>query len=449
MQTNRYLLEYNPIRALVNKPGFPIFLFALAQPLLALAMRASPFIATFHALFTLTVGLTIAVFSKDKQNVGYVAAYIAGVEVLWRMTGAQIFWEAGKYFTILILGIALLRIRFWRRSSLPLIYFVLLCFSIPLTISYLGISNASREAISFNLSGPLALMICVLFFSQMTFNPELMKRVALWIILPILGISTLTIYGTLTGGTIIFTDESNFVTSGGFGPNQVSAVLGAGGCLAIIIFLMEKNLIKRLGSIVLAIGFLSLSALTFSRGGLYNAGALLIVALVHSLRSSRGRAVAVVVLIVAGLIGGYFIFPQLNTFTSGKLLERFADTNPTLRWEIAKADISLWFANPILGVGPGLAETARVFALGRIIAAHTEYTRVLAEHGSAGLLSLFVLMIITIKAYRRAPTVESRTWTIALITWPLIEMSHAAMRIVMISFLFGLAMVNWMNEKNL
>jgi hypothetical protein len=326
--------------------------------------------------------------------------------------------------------------------SLPIVYFVLLCLSIPLTLSRLDIV-AARDAISFNLSGPLTLMICALYFSQINGEVDFLRTLAWSVMIPILGIATLTAAAILSAQQIAFVNESNFVTSGGFGPNQVSAVLGLGGALAFLLFLMKKGAVQRWVALALAISLLTLSALTFSRGGLYNAAVMFIFAMVHYMRSSRGRITVLALLLVVGLVGGYLIFPRLNSFTGGMLQQRFSDLDPTLRIQIARADVNIWLENPLLGVGPGLSMAERFSSLGFLVAAHTEYTRQLAEHGTAGLLALLFMFVMAIRAYFRAPNVEAQAWVASLLAWPLMEMSHAAMRIIAIPFLFGLAMMNW------
>jgi hypothetical protein len=270
-----------------------------------------------------------------------------------------------------------------------------------------------------------------------------MSRLAWWVILPIVGIASVTLYGILSAEAIEFGPASNFASSGGFGPNQVSAILGLGGGLALILFLTGTGIVKRLSALLLALSLLTLSALTFSRGGLYNAGVMLAFAMVHSFRSSRGRMASLLAMLVLGLAGAYLIYPRLNAFTSGMLGRRFADIDPTLRGQIAQADLELWFANPLVGVGPGVSKTSRTDLLGVGVAAHTEYTRLLAEHGTAGLLALLLMLVMCIYAYSRAPDRYAQIWVAGLLAWPLMEMTHSAMRIVAISFLFGLAMVNW------
>lgn len=440
--SQKIVYESNPVRALVHKNGNGMIVLALLHPFLALAMYSSSLLATAHALFTLSIGLWFAL-GKDTRKVGYVAAYITGAEILWRMTNAQIFWETGKYFTILILGIALLRSRPWQRPIAPILYFVLLSISIPITLSRLGITSTAREVISFNLSGPLALMVCALYFSQIYINQNILRKMIWWIILPIIGIAILVLSGIRSAEQIAFTNDSNFVTSGGFGPNQVSAILGLGGGLTLLLFVTGKSSFSRWGSFFLMLGFLTLCALTFSRGGLYNAAIMAGLAFAHFLRDAHRRIAAIMAILILGLLGGNLIFPRLNAFTSGMLEQRFSNLDTTLRGKIAKADLDLWLANPVFGVGPGLSKPDRITLLGYSASAHTEYTRTLSEHGMFGFLALLLLVWMAARSYLSTPMIETQTWVVALLAWPLLEMSHAAMRIVAISFLFGLALVNW------
>jgi hypothetical protein len=77
------------------------------------------------------------------------------------------------------------------------------------------------------------------------------------------------------------------------------------------------------------------------------------------------------------------------------------------------------------------------------VASHTEFTRLLSEHGTFGLLALLVLVAVAGLAYLRAPSALEKAWVSAFSGWAFIEMSHSAMRIMAISFLFGLAVIQW------
>ena len=414
--------------------------FILLHVPLALAMNSSRALSTIHGILTLAVCIYVALTARNKAQIGWAGAYICGAELLWRMTEARIFWEFGKYAIVLIFIIGLLRTSKPKNLGLPLLFFSLLTFSIPLTLYDLDLDRA-RQAISFNLSGPLSLAVSVMFFSQVSLDPQEREKLIWYLIAPILGIATLCVWGIATADELIFGTESNFAASGGYGPNQVSAMLGLGALLLILLAIQHRKAKSRLLPLGLALGLVTLSALTFSRGGLYNLAASLLVAGVFSFRNPRLRNTFFPVIIIAVLVGGFIVFPQLNTFTDGMLGSRFADTSTSGRTEILQAEIEVWKENPILGVGPGMGSYAARNSMGKLYAAHTEYSRILAEHGLLGIMSLLLLPIMGIRGFLRTKSGFSQIWMAALLVWPAVEMTHAAMRVAAIGFIFGLAFV--------
>ncbi len=425
----------------------PAILFLLAIHLgLAFAGRSIVLISTLHALLTFGIGLYIALISKHPRKIILVTAYIVGAEIFWRMTNASIFWEFGKYAIIALLLIGILREKRLHNAGLPILYFLLLCISIPLTISAYGFSGNPLQMISFNLSGPLALAVSVLYFSQVKLSLKDLQKVAWFTAIPIVSVLTLAFYNTITAANINFTSESNFLTSGGFGPNQVSAILGLGAVMMFLVIVFSTKTSQRLIASGLMLAFLVQSTLTFSRGGIYNAGICILLGSLHLLKVKKGKIGVFVLLFAIALIGVYFLYPQLDQFTGGMLTQRFADINASGRLQIAQADIEIWKQNLFLGVGPGEAAYQAVMYYGQYAAAHTEYTRLLAEHGIPGLIAIGLLILMALRAYFRTPTWESKLWTVVFLAWPLVEMSHAAMRIAAISFLFGLANAVWIEQ---
>jgi O-antigen ligase len=77
--------------------------------------------------------------------------------------------------------------------------------------------------------------------------------------------------------------------------------------------------------------------------------------------------------------------------------------------------------------------------MGREGAAHTEYTRMLAEHGMFGLLAMLVLFAIAIRTFQRARALEARAFVGALFVWSALFMLINAMRLVAPAFVAGLA----------
>lgn len=409
---------------------------ALHGPL-GLLIYSSSYVSALHAVGTLIVGLGLALTGRRRYRVACVGAYIVGAEVLWRMSRTPIFYEFGKYAIVAIFLLAILRSR--RRSCPPLLllYFALLLPSVVLTLMELFPSDA-RQEISFNLSGPLALTVCGWFFSNLKLSGEHLRLMLLTGLSPIVGIMTVTVYSTLTSSFINFGTESNFATSGGFGPNQVSAILGFGALFAFFC-LFGKRMSRgiKVSIFIIMMLFLVQSSLTFSRGGFYNFIGGAVAALFFLLRDRGARIRSVVIVAVFVLATVFVVLPGLNRFTGGTLLNRFQDTDLTGRDQIAAADLQTWMEHPILGVGPGQGDAYRATRF-RVVTAHTEFTRLLAEHGTFGLIAMFCLFYLSGQQLLRAHTIQGKALVAAMICWSFLYMLGAAMRLAAPGFAFGL-----------
>ena len=307
-------------------------------------------------------------------------------------------------------------------------------------------AGAFRKQV-FNLSGPFALLVSVVYFSQIKLNEHDLQNIGWALSVPLISVLTLAFRSTVTARAIEFTTESNFTTSGGFGPNQVSAVLGLGAVMMFLILLTSTRTRPRLLAAFLMLAFLAQSALTFSRGGIVNAAVCILIGSLHFLKLRRGKGGALALIFAMFLIGVYFLYPLLDQFTGGMLTKRFQETTLSGRTEIAQAEMIIWQDHPVFGVGPGEGAFQSEEYFGQYAAAHTEYTRLLAEHGIAGILAIILLVVMAMRAYLRSPGAQSKLWAAVFLVWPLVEMSHAAMRVAAISFLFGLANAVWITEQ--
>ena len=412
--------------------------------LLHLALGVSgflvPAIATLHGYATLLVGLFLAGQPRHCLRAFYVAAYMASADVFWRMTKASVPWEYCKYAVVLLCVLIAMRrpIRMGLAQWASL-YFFLLLPSVVDTIRYFGVTDVLRKELSFNLSGPFALAATVFICSGLEGELPDLGRLIGWMLMPIVSAFAIAFYSTITASHLIFTNQANFATSGGFGPNQVSAVLGLGAFLCLMLALNVTGKTLRLFLLGLGSVLMLQTLLTFSRGGAFNvvvAGALLSL---HYIRRARARRILLATLIGGGLIAFYLVLPRLNEWTSGSFSARFTNIDTTGRKSLAEADLELFEANPLIGVGAGLSKYTRTNAFRQGIASHTEFTRLLAEHGLLGLFAFGILMLIGQRAYRLAPTVLAKGWVASMIGWSMAEMAHSAMRIAAISFVFGIA----------
>jgi O-antigen ligase len=363
----------------------------------------------------------------------YLVAYVTGAELLWRGTQASVFWEYGKYATSVLLVLQMLKQgSFFKSDKRPFVYFVLLLPS----ISVLEVFD--RQGIAFNLSGPFALAVSAMFFSRVSLSPTHIRRVLVAALAPIVGLGALASYLTFSADSIMFTGESIRATAAGIGPNQVSSILGLGSLIAFLYLSADRrNKSLRFLMISLVIGLLAQAALTFSRGGVCAALLTGIVAVFYLFRDRSSRFAIVVAATVVLLLLYFVILPALDDFTSGTLGARYRDFDPTGRQKIMQADLLAFRENPLLGVGPH-GSKAYHSILFRFSSTHTEYTRLLAEHGTLGLFSLMILVWMSLKRFLNGSKPRSKALACSFTAWALLFMWHSAMRLVAPCFLFGL-----------
>ncbi len=404
--------------------------FLLHIPLVMVAKESSV-IATLHALATVAVGLS-SLRLRNPERVVYVMGYVIASEPVWRVARAMIFYETGKYLIALLSILGILRYGLLERTDkAPLIYFLLL---MP---SFSVLQRFDRELISFNLSGPFALAACSMFLSTLRLSPRALGKLLLVTMGPIFGLAFIATFATVT--TTINNYGKSKVASAGLGQNQASTIFGLGLVLAFFyLFIGHRN--RRMRWMVATIGIWcgAQAGMTFSRGGLATAFGAIAVAGVFMLRDRRSRGTAVLRIGLLALLAVFVIVPQLDAFTGGAFTQRFTSTHLTGRDRIIKADIEAFKQNPLFGIGPGESKDyhGRVFG-GRRFSSHTEYSRLLAEHGIWGVAAILALAWMSLRRVRWRPTVGTAL-AAGFTIWALIYMLHAAMRTASASFMFAL-----------
>jgi hypothetical protein len=419
------------------RPGEQIvwLLFIAAHVPLGLLMKSESIAVFVQGALVFGAGLWWSFNPRRTERVAYAGAYIVGSEVLWRMLTDALPWESGKYALIVIFSSALLN-----RHGIRSMVAAALCFGLLVPSAFLtmqsGDATLVRNMLSFNLSGPLALVVCANFFSRLELSPATTLRLFMALAAPVVAIGTIVVSNIMSLEQIHFTFESNFATSGGFGPNQVSLALGL-GALASLWCVLERDvrwpLKISLFGVMLWLG--TQSALTFSRGGLLGALISGAIALAFLATHAESRKKLIIVVPIVFLFSSYVIWPALVNFTGGALAERFSETGLTHRDELGKEDLELWYANPILGVGPGLSPRHHLNG----VAAHTEFTRLVAEHGVFGAFSIMLLLGAGARNVFRAASAREKGLVASALTWSVLFMLNSAMRTVAPCFMYGLS----------
>lgn len=410
---------------------------------LATAIRFAPILGVAHAGFVVLFGAMAALSNRPHAAV-YAMAYIAGSEVLWRMCQSPVFWESGKYAIILIAGLGILRTVKGRPAAAPILYVLLAVPSV--FISYIEPSRTPfRVHFGNYCAGPLALAATGLFVHAIRFNKSQTENLLISLLGPIAGIASICFFTTVSDDSIVFDTESNFKTSGGFGPNQVSSVVGLGVLSALLLVLRGGVVFS--GKIVLlglALFMAAISALTFSRSGVVIAAITLMAVTPFLARSGKNIANYLFAASVIVAVCNFLLIPVLESFTGGKIGERFRERGMTNRETLMWGDVELFLNYPLFGVGMGHSQDKRPTKAGFT---HSEVTRMLAEQGVFGAAGLLTLIVAGAGNVRKTHKPEDRIITVAFIVWGSLFMFSNAMRIVSPMLLIGLAFTNFGDDR--
>lgn len=424
---------------------------------LALLVYVFPFSSKIIFLLLIVYFFFLIVTKGNKNDEALLAAaYITGAELFFRMTNGVIFYETGKYLVIvyLVMGIFLNGVT---KKTIPYwLYLFLLVPGVFFSAMNLNYDTNIRTAITFNISGPVTVGIVGIYCFYRKISAERMHHIFLAILLPII---TLTFYLFLYTPNIrdaLSGTASNVAASGGFGPNQVSTILGLG---AIILFIRLFSIKSRMLNIIDLI-LLSLvcyrGLVTFSRGGMISALICCIAFIVIYFYSTDVINKAK---LLPRLVGIAFVLIFTWLFTSvqtlGLLDKRYSNQDAagrvkedvtTGRAELIETEMDAFFSAPLTGVGIGKIKEYREEKLGKTVATHNELSRLLSEHGVAGLISLLVLILSPLFYW---VAYKPNVYFFAFYFFWLLTISHSSMRLAAPGFIYGLCLLYVIYEKNI
>lgn len=419
--------------------------------LIGLGLYYLPFFPKLYGYGMFVVGVYFVLNSRNRNNeVLYVAAYIVGSEVALRMTDGNPIYEYSKYAVIIFM---LLGIYFSGISKNAVPIWLYLLFLIPgLVIGYYTLDgiDSVKNAISFNISGPLCLGLCALYCYTRRITFKQLNELLLLVGLPIISCSIYLYLYTPELKDILLGTGSNFATSGGFGPNQVATILGLGMFVFFsrLIF-FSPNVFLFVINAVVAVELSYRGLITFSRGGIVTSLLMLIVlVLVTYVKISSNARIKMNYILVALVIGmaGTWVFSSSQT--NGLINKRYAnqDINGrvkedrfTGREELAKDEIAAFLAQPIFGLGVGKIAEERQKKTGDLVVTHNEITRTIGEHGAFGILALLILFTMPLFIFFRN---SYNIYILSFLVFWLLTINHAAMRLAAPAFIYALALLN-------
>ena len=439
------------MKLLYSKTHYKPTSIIILHILFGILSSQSSFFSTIWAWAIFILGSYDIIIAKNKNNeVAVYSAYLVSLEIILRMTKASVFWEFGKYGVIffIMLGFIINREKKYKISPLMFFYLLFLIPSLMLTLQNQSF-ELWRRTISFNLSGPMTLFISSIYFRYRTINKIELANIFRMFMLPLVSLIIIILIRAPSFEDIEFTTEANFQLSGGYGPNQVSSILGLGIFIIALSKILSLKLFFNMMEYTL-LGFSSiLGYLTFARGGMLSAIiSIMTIALVAAGKKGRKTLRAGKIFYIIAML---IIFWNIGVnFSEGMMQDRYrslfeiSDTgnlSGSGRIVIMLIDLEIFYDNIFFGVGPGQANQLRKdYGYGKLVTAHSEFTRLLSEHGLLGLLSILCIIVMTLIDFRKRNT-EEKCIQLGMALLALLTMSHSAMRLAMPGFIFGLAFI--------
>ena len=144
---------------------------------------------------------------------------------------------------------------------------------------------------------------------------------------------------------------------------------------------------------------------------------------------------------------GVGVWSYSSIQTGGMIDKRYANQDAqgrekksqlTGREVLIATEMQMFWDNPILGVGVGRNKELRQKSTGIESASHNEITRMLAEHGSFGLIDLMILLFTPIVLFL---VNRQNVLALSFLTFWLLTINHAAMRLAAPAFVYALSLL--------
>jgi hypothetical protein len=417
--------------------GFLIFLF--------------PFVSKIYGYAIFILGPLYIIKKQNKNNEALMAAaYVVGSEVFLRMTGGNPLYEISKYGVMVFIIIGMYFSGFSKGATPYWIFILLLIPGVVLSTFVLNFETNIKNTIAFNISGPACLAVASLYTYRRKIPTDQMNTILLCLGLPIVTCMTYLTFYTPNIRDVITSTQSSYETSGGFGPNQVATILGLGMFIFFSRIILESQTkYMFLINLIVAMNISYRGIVTFSRGGMVT-GFLMIILLLFFLYSKsnfKGRVKLnyLIVLVSLTMIATW----TYTSFQTGGLIDkRYANQDAagrkkesqfTGREDVAKGEIDAFLANPFFGVGVGKGVEVRKAETGDGTLSHDEITRMLAEHGSLGIIGLLILFFTPLFLYLEN---KFNMYLLCFVAFWFLTINHAAMRTAAPAFVYSLSLIN-------
>ena len=248
--------------------------YTIIHMVLGLMATISPYPIIGWYYFVILDTARAFIFSKGSERnivLAYAILYFSSFELIGRMSSSSPFipYESSKYLMMLLSIVGIISNLDKLKVSNP--GFILLLLLIPsLFVDVSG--KVTMNDFIFNVFGLFNIGFALIFFSFIRIDKWNFVKLIRLLVFPLIPVLIYTFIKTPDYADLEFELTANFDTTGGFGSNQVSTVLGLGAFLFALGFILNYRISgNRLLDLILLAGFTVQGLLTFSRGGMVGA----------------------------------------------------------------------------------------------------------------------------------------------------------------------------------
>jgi len=326
---------------------------------------------------------------------------------------------------------------------------LLLVPGVILSFFTLNFETDIRKAITFNIIGSVTLFVSALY----CYNRRIVYKDILKIInslsYPLVAMLSYMFLYTPSIKDVVTNTESNFQTSGGYGPNQVSTILGLGIFLFFTKLILDTKTKRNkiiVSLILLAITFRGI--VTFSRGGIITGILMILFLMTILLLNLNTKSFSKIFKFLSAITIGFFLIWIYSSIQTGGLIDkRYANQDArgrekesklTGRETLIESEFDMFYENPIFGVGVGKNKEYREETTGIEAASHNEISRLFAEHGVFGVLALLILIFTPLLLYTNN---KHNFFVLSFLIFWALTINHAAMRLAAPAFIYALSLL--------
>ncbi|MCG1036615.1 O-antigen ligase family protein [Polaribacter sargassicola] len=408
-------------------------------------------ISKIYPLLIIIVGLFIIYKSKNiNEEALYFSAYLVGAEVFIRMSGGTLLYELGKYGIMLFVLLGLFIGPIKQKNSISILFYILLIL-VGILFTEVPPGESIRKAIIFNLSGPISLGVFAIYCYKRIITIPQLNELLFMSLLPIFSIVSYVYFRTPSLEELVFSTGSNFATSGGFGPNQVSTIIAFGAFILAVFLFIRVNLSFYIFLDAFFLAYFTYRVLlTFSRGGLITGSVAFILFTFFMFLNNKVTLTKITKYIFISIFLFLGIWLYTSNITGGMIDNRYAGKNSigkkkedvsSGRLDIINMQLESFLESPFFGIGVGNGKYKRLESGEHVTAAsHNEVGRLIEEHGIMGIFALIILLTLPLENIYFSNNYQ-RAFLVAFFVFWFLTINHTAMRIAFPAFAYGLSLI--------